>query len=352
MRDKKMVKSMVSRKKWFPFLVILILLLAGYLFFIRACGGEGGLSLDRGVQVSRLVMDGPQGRVLIERDDAAGWMVDGQDVGNVAAINDLVTTMRRQQVRGPVSVLLRDAVMKQMDEGGTSVSVYAARSWLPWPVRVGSWVVGGDTPDGKATYMADRRGEVYEVHVPGLEMGLAASYDARTHLWISPLVLHLKADEIREVTLAYPGRPEDGFTLKCHGGNGYVLYKQDGEPFAGDAVDELAIDRFLSSFTGLAYERLLPGSSDNPPEDLLSSTPFLAMRVETWEGEEHMLGFYRRRRPDNGTLQSPTRAFDVNRFYLKSGHGDYAMAQYFVFQWVIRDRSFFKTSGCPSAPPS
>ena len=337
-------------------IIATILLVVGLAAFLSQSPQTGparerDFQLDRGHQVTRIdlyqiVGDG----VKLERTRQE-WQLNGQTPANVPAVQDLLATLRNLIVRFPVPHAGRDEVLSYMEEDGILVDVFVRSYWFPLPGNRGllprqrrakSFVVGSDTPDGQSTYMLMQGAETpYVVQVPGLAGGLREVFLPYEHLWRDPVVIHLRADQIREVRANWTQLPQESFVLQ-HTGNGIIkLISGDGQQKEDDLIETGKVQRFLESFTDLYYEQMVTGPAESLRDSLMFVEPFLVLEVEDHRGRVNQVSFFRRLPPEDAAMPAPGRAFDPNRFYLKLDEDQYAIGQYFVFNRIMRPLSFF-----------
>ncbi len=307
----------------------------------------------RDKRMVRIEIGSPDGGDLSLCEGVGGaWYVDEDIPANEAAVRMLHSDIRHMTVRRAIAAERREEVLESLTKEGIQVDLYAASHWvrlpgglsfLPREKRVLSFLIGSDSPDGQATYMMIVGcSKPVEVYLPGMDTSLRELFEPLPHLWFDPVVLQLQPHQIQKLSLQWTEGPGGGFTMEQEGHRGsFLVYDQDGSPVEASRPDSLRQQRFLHAFSRLVFQRVLPGSAESPPGDLLSDLPFMEMMVEDREGDKVFLQFYRRRRPVDGTLQSDYREYDTNRFYLRVNGGDYKLALYHMWQPTMRRLAWF-----------
>ena len=363
---------------------MLVLLLALFAVLSESSGaaGHGRLRVQEEVVAVRLTgVEGMQ--VSIEKDEEGRWFLNGEFRANELAVRDMLSALRNLEVRRPVPVAEMEAVTGQLDETGTGVEVFGKGHWIPLPGDRGlfprqrklrHFVIGEDSHDGGGSFLRLRgENDPLEAYVPGAGGGLKKVFTPQEHIWRDPVVLDLEPSEIirvRAVFSAFSGfsafsageeglaseqaAPGESHASDYSGEEGFVLEQSDPGVYhlfdhfdhTGAEIDisrlrSERLHRYLNAFSGLYYERLLPGTADDPPGDMWSENPAARIYVTDHTGLETGLYFFRRQTPDDGSLLSEYRDYDPNRFYLQVNRGDFALAQYYVFHPIKRTLSFF-----------
>lgn len=348
---------MKNIKMWLPLLLsFMVLAIALYVVFSDATNGvvqHRDFRVDPQEEVTVLTISDQQGNmVVIEKTGEEQWVLNGAYHANMAAVRDILRTLRRMDVRRPVAVERKNDVIEQLASEGVIVEVFAASHWIRLPGNIRLWprqkriktlFVGENTDDGKATYMqlmnADRP---FEIFLPGVTGGIKEVFDPREHLWRDPVVLRLPPGQIKKVQLRCKDNRQESFALIHDLDGGFQIRNHQGETLEEHGIHYERLERYIKAFSQLYYERLIPDSGTNPPEDMYcDDKAFLEIEVVDSEGNKTFMQFFRRYPPQNGTLTSERRDDDPNRFYLRVDQGDYALSQYFVFQPVMRSLSWF-----------
>lgn len=339
--------------------VILALLLGAFGLYFSLSGKKGSLSQhDQNfripaddLEVGRIEMQRQNGQsLLLEQDDSGIWQVNDRFRANESAVKELLGTLRNLTVRLPVALSDQQKVNAALEREGVLVTIYARTHWIRLPggisliprtKRVKRFLAGEDTPDGESTFMRLLKSDMpFAVHVPGIQGGMAGLFSTEETAWRDPVVLNLTAALIQSVEVIFPERETDSFTLDFSESS--IQLFQGGQPVDSARIDWPRVSRFLDSFTGLHYEKLITGEDQDRLAQEMRSPHFLVIRVSDRQGKTtQMLFFHRMLQPEELKDLAPGIDTDPDRFFLQVNEGDFALAQYFVFSRIIRPFSFF-----------
>ncbi|MBW6498486.1 MAG: DUF4340 domain-containing protein [Bacteroidales bacterium] len=346
----------MTKKSYLLLLTALVLGAAGLYFSLT--GNQGSLHdrdrnfrLPQDADVVRLEMQKKNGESLLLAKDAEGiWHVNQAFRANESAVRELLGTLRHLNVRQPVSLAEQEQVNQALDQQGVLVEVYARTHWIRLPgdirliprtKRVKRLLAGEDTPDGESTIMRLYRSEMpFAVHVPGVQGGFADLFNPNESLWRDPVVVDLQARQIRRIEVRFTENEEESFVIDNQSETPLLLH-------GGQAVDISLIDgtrlaRYLEGFTELHYEKLMTGADNSLRMQEMFSPLFLEIVVQDQQERVTTLRFFRRKASEEELrgLAAGTNA-DPNRFFLQVNEGEFARAQYFVFNRIMRPLSYF-----------
>lgn len=312
---------------------------------------DSDFSVDRSLEVTGIEIKHESTGVHLTKDSHGQWILDGQFLANDPAVRQLVSVMNRIRVRQPVSVANRADVHKYMDDEGVRVRIWV-QAWrihlgtfriLPFTRLHQSFRVGEDTPDGLSTYMRkDGSDFPFKIHLPASEGGLRYLFDPHQRAWRDPMVVNLERENVSRVEVKVTGQPAESFVLhQKEDGRFSFHHVAESEPLMDVHADTSRVVRFLSSFRDLHYESLLNEQQEEQRKKLMIEQPFMEITVESTEGMRTTMVAYARKAPEEDIL-TPATGNDPNRFYLKVNEGEFALAQYYVFNRILRPLSFFE----------
>ena len=270
-------------------------------------------------------MHGRGGEVtLLELGDDGNWLVNGEHRADDTAVRELITVLWEATVRRPLP-LGRSADMDAFyRERGIEVLAYTRDHLIGLPLGIRLFPrlrealriqVGQDDPDGSGTAMrVGEEGGWYWVHLPGIQAGLNQVFSGGESRYRSRMLLHIRKREIRQVFVEVPGNGEGSFVLVQDEGGLTGVKDASGRAFPPDSLNLVRLERFLTAFEGLYYDR--KPSVWEPREE------FLRIRLVTVAGDQHEMRFYRRP-PPPGILMDPANRveYDPDRFYLETVDG-------------------------------
>ncbi len=332
-------------------LVVLSLFL--YMFFVIRDSGMIKLQdmrLSNPEDIVQVILTGTDGeKVLLEQPPGGEWLLNDTTHADHHAVNRMLSILGRLELRMPVSMAQRQEVMQNFNKAGVKVDLYAIRymirlpgelKFFPRKKQVGAYMLA-DAPGVNGSHiLAGRSDQPWHVYLPGLENGIRNVFSLDPHAWQSPVVIRISPGRIKKVTANFPGNPGHSYLLVMDGSD-FSFVDGKGSELDPESISRVHLGRFLNAFRELYYEELIPGSSSDLPADLLKENMFMSLQVTDLDGVETEMLFFRKAIPGNGSLISDLRDYDPNRFYLKTAHGDYAVALYYMFQPVMRPLSYF-----------
>jgi len=278
------------------------------------------------------------------------WRLNDTLDANDAAVREVLGAFRQFAVRMPVQMVYRDSILQQIGQEGVLVEIFARRHLLrfsenirllPLTRRVNRFWVGSDNKDMLGTYMKDYKLDIpVIVHVPGKDGGVADLFETHEHIWRNPVVLNLGPGQIRHIAVIIHGNPQESFDLEILRDT-FVL--EGAQQISKNAVvDTARVQRFIKSFTELYYRNLIDVHTDSNALDLKASEPFFEIHVRDTFGKITHLKFYRKlvRLAQHDTVPIENQ-FDPNEFFININKREWALANYFVFNRIIRSYSFF-----------
>jgi hypothetical protein len=313
---------------------------------------ESDFSVRRGLDISsiEIVNMATEGTILLTHGNDGMWYLNNSLLANESAVIQLLDILRKLTIRQPVSLDQTEEVYQKFDESGIRVVVSAkdhylkigGRQFFPYQRVVQSFMIAGDTPDELSSYMRkSRESMAFMVHVPGMESGLYRYFDTNPNDWGDPVIIDMARNEIERVLIVFSEKPEESFLLKQDPYGMFEFYNHiSGELLSGINIDTTRVVRFLSSFHSLHYESLVSDDEIQSLEEMMFDEPFMTLTVKPFHNESTVIEVYRKVPSDELISVGITTSYDPNRFYLKSDD-EYAIAQYYVFNRILRPLSFF-----------
>ena len=278
------------------------------------------------------------------------WILNDTLGANDAAVREVLGAFRQFAVRMPVQAVYRDSILQQILQEGVLVEIFARRHLLrfsenirllPLTRRVNRFWVGTDNKDMLGTYMKDYRLDIpVIVHVPGKEGGVANLFETHERIWRNPVVLNLIAQQIRHIGVKIPGNPLESYDLEITA-DAFIL--EGAQQISKNvAIDTARVQRFIKSFTELYYRNLLDVHADFNTLEHKAAEPFFEIHVKDTFGKITHLTFYRKvgrhTQQESDLIENQ---YDPNEFFLHINQREWALANYFVFNRIIRSYSFF-----------
>lgn len=309
-------------------------------------------AVDDTSKVVRVFMsDKNNNTLLLERTAPQQWTVNGKYVASRFNVGMLLQTMTDIEVSQPVAKAARDNVIRQMAANSVKVEVYQRAYRIPWfglnwfeHVKLSKvYYVGGATSNNRGSFfLMEGSDEPFVVSLPGLRGFVTPRYMPIEKYWRDYTVIKRTLPEIRSVAVEIPAMAGESFVIENAAHSFAFLTWPDRMPVRG-AVDTLAVLNFLNSFRNLNYEVLLNDLEKVRKDSILALPPMLNLTVTDTAGVVTVVKTFRRpAEPGMTDMNGKPLPYDMDRFYaLINGDQDLVLAQFFVFDRVLRPKSFF-----------
>jgi hypothetical protein len=313
---------------------------------------DADFSVDESFLVTRIFMTsnatGESINLYLDHDNF--WKLNDNLIANDPAVDELLTIMERMRVWQPVSIAASADVEEILQARGVRVEVYVQS----YRVRFGnvrlfphetlhqSFVVGDDAPDGESTYMRKTASQrAFRVVMPGYASGISSIFEPSEKAWRDPVIIDSTKEMISSIQVLVPDNLQESYILKNINDNEFAFFHADDPGHQMDIiVDDARLQRFLTSFTGIYYETLLDDEAENFRKEIMFGQPFVIISVEMKDGNTIRMEMYGRKPVDVEYAGAAEQ--DPNRFYIRVNEGEFAVAQYYVFNRILRPLSFFK----------
>jgi hypothetical protein len=351
---------MFKSKSSLYFFLALVLLTVGIIIYrfsdrnqsFRAMETDFSVPATHTVSRIEMINRASNDTLFLELKESGRWMLNNGLHANELAVKDLLSALSRLRVRQPVSISESNTINQILDNEAVEVSVFVDAyrihmgnlKLFPYQRRYQHFLVGSNTPDGESTFMRKHSSEMaFVVYRPGFQSGVSSLFSARLLAWIDPVVIDLSADQIASVEVTVFSEEVNSYILENSPTRGFSIFPLvTKDTLAADNFDSTRVARFLASFQNLYFERMLDEDGEKKRKELMFEQPEMKIIVESVSGNRTSLLFYSRKNPEGDSVLSGNLKHDPNRFYLKINDEDYTLAQYFVFNRIMRPLSFFQ----------
>lgn len=349
---KRLIKKQLTHFRWF-LLAFLVVFVFGAGF--SACKKSDLVqAVDPEKRISKIVIDAPGEEIIELEESQDGWMVSDRYKANEVAVRKLLSRLQGFVIKRPVSLADQQTINEQMRQQGVLLEVYEQTHWIRLPFNTSliereklhrAYVVAGIAKDQESSYlrMADSE-KVFEVHIPGIPEGISGAIMVDDHLWRDPTVIDLEASRIKSIEVFVPGNEKESFLMirDQDEAGGAQVFDAYGVRLETDLLDTIRMDRYFSLFKNIQLEQFLAGDKLHTSLQEMVKPPFMELTICDMDGQCRKIScFHRPNKPYPGRLYVEDLLFDPNRFYLKIEDRDFAIAQFLVFNRILRPLSFF-----------
>lgn len=271
-----------------------------------------------------------------------GWLVDDKFKARKDAVNLILETFYKIDIKSPVPKSLEPNVIKYLATAATKVEIYLNNSDKPHKV----YYIGNVTQDRMGTNMlleidGRKSDKPYVTHIPGFYGFLTTRFFAEPELWRDPSIFSNNDKNIQSIELTYPQYPEQSFSIEKTE-NGFVLYDNKHQPVE---TDTLNIIEYLNRYANVNFEKL-DIETDHAIKDsvLLTEPVFIIKLTDINNQTKEVKGFNMpnfRKLTDHDGKPFP---HDIDRLYGLIDGKDFAVIQYYTFDPLTIPLEAFKTN--------
>lgn len=185
--------------------------------------------------------------ILLEKQAPGQWLVNKQYTARGDAIEYVLSTLLRMEVKAPVPRPAIENIKKQISTTGKKVEIYSKGK------KLDVYYIGGGTIDSRGTYVIKEKAKVpYIVHIPGWEGYLSPRFFTSIEDWREKILIRLNPDSIYEIKGVFTDAPENDYVLRMPAQRSFELFKGDGRTLV--PVDTNAARFLFSGFKRFPVE--------------------------------------------------------------------------------------------------
>ena len=276
-----------------------------------------------------VIRDKTPSEVTLTRDGSK-WMLNDGLRPRKDAMEVLLETIYRMEMRSYVPNTTKETIRQRMDVFGSDVEIWAGDK------LVKSFTVGNETPDQLGTYMKMKDSpNPFAVYIPGFNGYLNSRFFTSEDLWRSRVIWGFDNKEIKEIKAVYPYTPEANFTLQTEP----QLKLLDGQGEEVEDYDEQKVQTYLAAFRTAQYEgAIVPTDKVYPKMDSIkASTEIVNILVTSKSGKSIRLrGYQIKAAPDTYDSNNELRKWDPDRIYGVINEETYVLMQYYGLQFILK----------------
>lgn len=329
-------------------LIIIAVLLTALAAYLVVTNSNTTLNIEKTsfaiqdtASVTKIFMADKSGHtVILNRINAGEWNVSNKYDARQDAVNNLLATMNKVEMKAPVGINARENILKDLAARAIKVEVYQNDKLSK------VYYVGGPTPDNSGTYMALEQdgdfSEPYITHIPGFHGYLTTRFIVLDYKWRSSAIFKNPISTINSLKVEYFEKPENSFEITENGNGSYSMKSLKYNAIL-QSVDSIALKEYLVNYRSVhfeAFEKLKPETLDS----ILASPPFFRISLTDNEGKTNTVKAFRiKAKPGAVNLNGDPIEFDPDRMYAKiNDEEDIALIQYYTFDNLLKPISWFE----------
>jgi len=334
------------KKNKIAIIVLVLLLIASVWFFLNNKKGTIKETLrdfavtDTASITKVFLADKENNSVTLEKVNGV-WKVNGKYNARPDAIQTLLETIKRVDVKEPVSKSAQDNVIKRLAAKAVRCEIFQNS------VLTKAYYVGTETADQTGTYMIlidletmQASAKPFVTYIPGFEGYLTTRYFTKERDWRDRTVFQYVPTDIKSVKLEVPDKPEMGYELIIKGNNDYEVKMNNGKALSG--IDSMAVKQYLSYFQQINFESMDLAMNEKEIDSTLLATPINVLTVINQNGEKNEVKFFlRKSSKESFDADGKLLQFDSDRMNALLGGKDLVMVQYYVFGKLMPPADYF-----------
>lgn len=289
--------------------------------------------------ISKIVISSkkPSKAVLIRKPE--GWRLEGKYPVRRDAMETLMRTLNRMQMRNFVPQRQQESILRHMASEAKKVEIYHGDKLYK------TIYVGTETGDQLGTYMMLKDGDApYAVHLPGFNGFLNTRFMAEPHLWRRRDIFSIAPRHIREVKMVFPDSLNQSYRLRVFSPDSlYFIRSQDDKVIRDFSNTKARL--FLSAFKNARYEAAIVPSDPiyRKQDSLKASTPYFRLRVQDFSGKVNTLTAYRiKGEPQTFDPEKPETRFDPDRLHGFINGERMVLLQFYGLRNILLPLSYFR----------
>lgn len=352
-------KEYNMKKNRIAIIIVVLLGTASFWFIVNRKNGTikptlRDFAVEDTASINKIFLADKNGNTLtLERQQDASWSVNGKYTARPDAIQMLLTTIKKIDIKEPIGKNAQDNVTKRLAAKAVKCEIYQDGELTK------AYYVGTETPDQTGTYMIlidletmKPSAKAFITYIPGFEGYLTTRYFTEEKGWKDRTVFHYIPTQIKSVKLESPEYPDQNYEVSVLGENKFEVKKLKDNTVLTD-LDTLAVKQYLSYFKQLNFESFEVELQPHQIDSTLKTKPLNVLTVTDTKGQSNKVTFYSRPNLKKilGQDEKPI-LFDPVRMDALLGNGDVVMLQYFVFGKVMPPVDYFQKKNAAKAPRS
>lgn len=341
--------------------IILVVLMGALTFWFVINNNKGTLRAEmknfavKDIEtIDKIFLADKNGRNLtLTKDEKGKWLVNGKYGVREDALETLLQTIARVDVKEPVGKKAQDNVLKKLATKAIKCEIYQNGELTK------AYYVGSETQKMTGTYMImididnmETMERPFVTYIPGFEGFLTTRYFTEEKGWRDRTMFQYNPNDIKSVRMEIPYNPSYGYELTVKGNNDYEIKMLADNKIVAD-VDPIAVKQYLSYFQILSFESFEVDLKQNQIDSVLKSQPINILTVTDKDGKVNKVKFYARKpKKDVYGADGLLLKFDEERMNALMNNGvDFVLVQFYMFGKVMPSVDYFLKGGTQPTKP-
>ena len=274
--------------------------------------------------------------VNLERSPKGNWIVNGEHIARQESIDLLLKTIKRVEVRAPVSKAAMESVIKNLAGRNIKVEIYMGDKLEK------TFFVGGSTQDQHGTFMMlEGSASPFVAHIPGFSGYLTSRFFIDDELWRNPGIFRYNPEDISKITVENGNFPDQSFRIARNATGSFTVEPLRGS-WQGVNIDTLSVKYYTGLYKNISWE-FLAGKFDPARRDSISLTPYLyKIEVEDVNGQVNTVTTWLKPADGKLDIDGNDLVIDDERMFARLNKQEhFIIVQYHVFNQICVDFDTF-----------
>ncbi len=275
--------------------VLILLTLAAVAYYVYTERGSGTIkpelhdfAVKDTASVTKIFLANKTGeKVLLQRKNQGEWTVNENHKARKDAIDVLLKTINRVEMKAPVAKTAHDNIVKLMAGVSTKVEIYQGDR------KVKTYYVSDATKDNMGTYMLiEGSSTPFITHIPGFYGYLTGRYMTRAWEWRDTEIFKHRLSQIAEVKLDFHQEPERSFKITQTPDRKVSLFTLYPTEKPVENMDTTAVKRYLLAYQNIRFEEIKQYEEERV-DSIVNSPPYFTISLTARNGEKRTVTSYR-----------------------------------------------------------
>ena len=281
-------------------------------------------------------------KALLERNEKGVWMINGKFPARVDAINLLLYTFLRNEVKYLPGEKAKETIIRAIATEGKKVEIYQNGE------RTKIWYIGVATPDQTGTFMLlsdpdtdEKYEQPFITWIPGFEGFLHTRFFTDENDWRDRTLLSLPPNQMQSIKMEYPAFPDSSFQIKVKDIHHFSITNLSNVPFT--TVDTAAIKQYLAYFMDLSAEVYLNNITDPAIDSVRRTNYYAQLTAVDKRAKETQLRFYHKQaEKGKEEIYGVKVQYDPEHVYISYNKlNEFALGQYYTFGKIFQSGRYF-----------
>lgn len=283
--------------------------------------------------------------ITLERQPSGIWTVNGKFIARKDAIQSLLYTIKKVDVKEPVGKKATDNIVMRLSGAAVKCEIYQGDKLAK------AYYVGTETQDQTGTYMIlidpetmKPSAKPFITYIPGFEGYLTTRYFTDEKGWRDISVFKYHPDNIKSVRLEIPFSPDLGYEVNVKGNNDYEVRSLKDQKVLPN-MDALAVKQYLTYFQNLNFEAFEDQLNDKQTDSVRIAQPLNIITVTDKDGKSATVKFFARAPKKRGEkdVNGKEILYDQERMdAVINDSKDLVIVQYYVFGKAMPPIEYFQ----------